>query len=685
MIQKKREEEKVIYPDWLKLSKILSLKEKDFDTLLKEYLKSKKEVYKKIKSLKKEERDFKNTILALENSDTYFQNIFSGISIYSFTHKDKDFRDNADKFLKKLSKKSIELEYDKDLYKAFIDYYENNYQIEKNSKKSLDAIYGLGSQKLVEDYYKGYSLMGFNLSLEKQKELKEINKKLSNLLIDFSKNIDDYQDYILCEEKDLLGLPENFKTLLEKENGKYKITLDYTLLGPFLQYAESREKRKELSAKNNKKGGEKNLKVLVKIINLRNQKAKLLGFKNYIEYNLKERMVKGETEVREFLNDLALKLTPKSKEDLEKLNSFAKNNLENYKDIKSLESYDISYVANKLKENLYSYDTALIKEYFELERVLKEIFIYFGNMFSFIAEEIKAGDIRKIVVDKDVKTFVLKDKISKNTIAYLVLDLFPRDGKYGHAASSGFISEEYKEGKRVIPINQIIANFSKSTKSLPSLLALGEVNTLFHELGHALHYMLSEAKYSSQAGYNVSLDFVEAPSQMFENFLFEDKFLAKLAKHYKTNKTLDKKTREKIIKSKNFLNGYSYLRQCIFALFDLDLYTKKRDEKGIAKLYRDMVLKYQNLSLDKENIFPAGFGHLAGYGAGYYSYLYAEVYAYDFYSLFKEAKTKKDLEEIAKRFKKEILEIGGSRDEKISAEKFLKRKLNNKEFLKNLF
>ena len=675
-----------IYPNWKNITKIQKYKKQDLDNLLENYIENKKEIYKNIKNIKKEDRNFENTILALENCDNDFEDIFHQLRVYAMTHKNKEYRDLVSDFEKTLSEKSVDLEYDKDIYLSIKDYIESNY---KKEKKNLDNKYGEGSVLLVDDFYKGYKKMGFDLPKIKQDKFKNNLKKLSNLSIDFSKNIDEYRDFILIDKEEIKGLPENFIQTLEKvkENNieKYKVTLDYPSIGPFLQYADSREKRKEITDKSYKKGGQENIKILADIVKLRDENAKILGYKNHVEFNVSDRMVKTEKRARDFVESLIKKLKTKSDKELEELSIFARENLSQYKDIKKIEYYDIAYLANKLKENKYSYDSSKLKEYFELNRTLKEMFSLFGELFNFSVTEITDKEKTSILIDKDIKLYELKDKKTKEAISYLILDLFPREGKYGHACSSNFLNSKYLENKRVVPINQLICNFSKPKKSLPALLSLGDVDTLFHEFGHALHFMLTDCVYNSQAGYNVVWDFVETPSQMLENFLFEEKNLKKLAVHYKTKKVLDKEIINKIIKGKNFLNKYSYLRQNVMSLFDLDLHSNKFNSKDSAKYYNSLVKKYFDFDLPKDAIFSAGFGHLMGYDAGYYSYMWALVYADDFYSEFKKVlNNKSELKKIGEIYRKEILNVGGSRDENMSVKKFLGRDFNNKAFLESL-
>lgn len=679
---------KIIPPNWKEISKIKNYKKRDFNNLLKKYIENKKEVYKKIKALKKEERNFLNTVLALENCDQDFDNIFNQIGVYSITHKNKEYRDLASLFEKELSQKSVDLEYDKDLWKAVLEYREGNY---KKEKKQLDNKYGIGSVKLFEDIYKGYKRMGFDLSKIKQNKLKNNLKNLAKLSIDFRKNIDEYRDHILCSEEEIKGLPENFVSTLEKVGGKYKITLDYPNFGPYMQYADSREKRKELTDKNYQKGGEKNIKILSKIIKFRDENAKILGYKNHVDFKTENRMAKSEKNVRDFSDSLIKKLKPKSDKEIIELNNFAKKNLPLYKNLKKIEYFDVSYVANKMKDKKYSYDSAKLKEYFELERVLKITFQIFGELFGFAVKEVLEKEKRNILVDKEVRIYEFKDLKTKKLISYLILDLFPREGKYGHACSSEFITGKEDKQDRVIPVNELICNFTRPTKNLPSLLSLGEVETLFHELGHAFHFMFTKCVHSSQAGYSVVWDFVETPSQLLENFLFEENNLKKLAIHYKTKKPLDKNIIEKIKESRNFLNSGNYLAQFIMVLLDLDLHSNKVKPENSAKYFNELKKKYLKDELPKDAIFPARFGHLMNYDAGYYSYMWALVYADDFYREFAKVSAsapasarQRKMREVGERYRKEILEVGGSREEIESVKKFLKRNPNNKAFLEKI-
>lgn len=674
----------IILPDWKEISKILKYKKDDFDNLLLNYVNHKKEIYSEVKKIKKENRTFENTILVLENSDDKYSDLINQIDAYSITHKDKAWRDNGNEFQKKMAENIVDIEYDEYIYRSIKEYIEGNY---KKEKKNLDTKYGVGSIKLVEDMHREYKRMGFELSKAKQSKLKNNFKNISKLSLDFSKNVDEYSDFILCSEEEIKGLPENFIKTLEKVEGKYKITLEYPSIDPFIKYADNREKKKELLDKNYRKGGEINLKFLAEIVKLRNENAKLLGYRNHVDFNTENRMGKNEKIIRDFIESLIKKLKIKSDKELQELNDFAKNNLEQYKDVSRVEYYDTAYVSNKLKENKYAYDSSKLKEYFELKHVLKTMFSIFGDLFSFTVDEVLEKEKRAILVDKDVRLFEFKDKKTKKILSYLILDLFPRKGKYGHACHTSLV-----RGRNKLPIDILICNFQKHTKNLPSLLDVHDLEVLFHELGHGLHSMFcSPFVYTTQYGSEgVDHDFVEVPSQMLENFLFEEMNLKKIAINYKTKKPLDKNTIRRLIQSRFFLKGRDYMWLLMQSLYDIDLHSNKikLDKSGhsLAKSFRDYVYKYTSIKRPDTALNPAGWIHVVGgYDSGYYSYMWALVYAQDFYSEFKKVLDDKNkLKEVGERYRKEILEVGGSREEMVSVKKFLKRNPNNKAFLREV-
>ena len=287
------------------------------------------------------------------------------------------------------------------------------------------------------------------------------------------------------------------------------------------------------------------------------------------------------------------------------------------------------------------------------------------------------------VWDKSVTVIKVCDKKNKEQLGYIYMDLYPRDGKYGHAmvthATNGF-SRIWRSDDYTMPICALVCNFSTPSKKNPSLLSLSEVETLFHEFGHAIHTVLTKVELESQSGTNVTWDFVEAPSQMLENFIYNKHNLKNISKNIQTGKSLDNKTIDKIILNKNFMIATHISRQLMFCKFDFSIHGSKRP-KDIVKTYNDLYFNITGNKLPKETYFPAGFGHMDGYDAAYYSYMWSLVYAQDIYSKFEKAKNKKELKKIGLEYREKVLEVGSSRDELKSVIDFLGRKPNIKAFL----
>lgn len=633
---------------------------KDMENLAVDYVAHKKTVYRKIKDILPEDRTFKNTVLEIENSDSVYSDMSLQMHLLSQVSPDKNLRDTASQVEVSLHQKLIDIEYDPDIYTALVEYEMGNYEDEVNGIgkiKKLDVV----DKKLFTDMIRAYRRMGFDLSIEKQKELKTKFKTLSKLGTQFRNNINKYDDYISCNLKDLDGCSERFIDTLPKSRSKYKVTLAYPHIGPFLANANNRELRKQLAVKNSKKGGQKNLDLLEKMVTQRISISNLLGHKNYIDYKVEDRMAKKSEKVFEFINDLLKKTGPLVKKDVLELREFAKT-----LGIKKLETYDIAYVENKLKKQKYDIDTESLRPYFPIAHVLETLFKTAAELFSITLTENK----KTLLWHPEAMHIEVRDTKTKKHIANLLLDLYPRTGKYGHAAA---FDTQYDDIKTVT----LVCNFS-------TLLSIGEVETLYHEFGHALHFMLSNTKYSSHNGFGVAWDFVETPSQMMENFVWHKKGLETLSHHYKTGNTLPKNTIDKILESKNFLSGLSVTSQLINAKLDLDIHMgpEKYGAKKYNEYYNSLCKKYIGIEKSSESLFPAGFGHMDGYDAGYYSYMWALVYAQDFFSIFKNKGVFS--KSVGAKYRKEVLEVGSSRDEVLSAQKFLGRDLNSEAFLKEI-
>ena len=646
---------------------------------VEQYLAHKKKIYTEIKKIPLKDRTFLNTLYALERGDDKFESFFNKMGILSEVSPKKEIRDTAHKVAMEASQKLVDIEYDKELFVALKEYYEGNF----NKERTLRDTQGRPQLrkediKLLKETIREYRRMGFDLPKQNQNKLKQLLKKTSKLSTDFRKNINDYQDYILCTKEELAGLSDRFIAGLPKQkDGRYIVSLQYPHLFPFMAEANNREKRKELALKNLKKGGIKNLKVIEELVKLRHQIAIILGYKHHADFRTENRMAKNAGTVEKFQNSLLKILLPLAKKDSDKLTAHAKT-----LGINKLEHYDVGYVGTNLKKKLYDIDPETIRTYFPLDHVRKELFKLCETLFNISIKEVSFS-----LWHKDVKSFKICDK-GGSLIGYFAMDLFPREGKFGHAAmfdvvvshEHGYKSEEY-----VAPFSSMVCNFPTPSKKTPSLLSIGEVETIFHEFGHLLHMTLSRARLESQAGANVAWDFVETPSQIMENWVWDEKVLTKLSKHYVTGKRMPSDMIKRIISGKKFQNAYFYSRQLAQGKIDLDLHTGKVKDARTA--WRKMNKLYFDIDLPvKETLFPAGFGHLVGYDAGYYSYLWALVYACDAFEEFKR-KGNRDVmtnTAVGMKWRKEVLEKGSSEDEMQLIKNFLGRDPSQKAFLKEI-
>lgn len=544
-------------------------------------------------------------------------------------------------------------------------------------------------QMLLNETYKGFVRSGALLNEEDKKKLEKINMDLSIKSLQFGQNAlastNAYFKHI-TDKEELKGIPEAILHQYEedaKEKGLdgYVITLQYPSYLPAITYAKNRELRKELALANGKKsfdGGEFDNQNLIKeIVKLRQEKAELLGYKNYADFVLEERMAQSPEKVFEFLNELLEKATPYAQKEIEELKSLAKAD-----GIEDLQSYDHAFYAEKLRKLKFDLNDEELKPYFQLEKVQEAVFGLAGKLFGLEFKEI--DDIQKY--HEDVKTYEIVEvgsgkledgstekgfenlslttdnyQPSTNYKALLYADYHPRKGKRAGAWMTSYKNQYKKDGENSRPHISVVCNFTKPTKDTPSLLTFNEVTTLFHEFGHALHGILADTQYPNLSGTSVKWDFVELPSQFLENFCYEPEFLKTFAKHYKTGEILPDDKIEKLSQSKSFMEGYQTMRQLGFGLLDMAYHTKS-DKVSEIKTFETEETKATNLyPSNPETAASPSFSHIfqGGYSAGYYSYKWAEVLDADAFQYFKENGIFNP--EIAAKYKI-LLSSGGTKD-----------------------
>ena len=616
-------------------------------------------------AIPQEERTFENTIMGYERAFDNYGNALGMSGFLSYVSTDKQFRDAANDLQMQISQYMVDVATRRDVYKAIREYTDTN--------PRLDPV----QAKLVKEMLIGFKNSGMDLNDADLEKFKALNKEKAEYIIKFDKNIQEYKDPLAVTQEQLQGLGEDYIQKLSKtDDGKYLVTLDYPDYVPFMQNADDEQARKELEFKFNRRGGQENVELLEKTLTLRREIARLLGYKNHAELRLEDRMAKNPKTVMAFLKDLQKKLKPLGKKEDKEM--IAYKNSKTGKNSRTLYSWESGYWSNKFRKENLELDSEKIKEYFPSQVVIDGMLDLFGGVFGITFEPV---DIP--VWHPDVKAFKIKDKASGELVAYFYMDLYPREGKYKHAACFGLVEgEEKQDGTYQIPFVAIVANLNKPSGDTPSLLKHSEVETLFHEFGHVLHNALTKAKYSAFSGTSVSWDFVEAPSQMLERWAWDPQVLKKISKHYQTGESLPDDLIKRMIAAKNFGAGGMYLRQDFFAQYDMTLHTADTTP-DTTKLYFELTKKIRGLPLTKGTIPQASFGHImGGYDAGYYGYLWSEVIAEDFFGEFKKNGIFNP--ETGLKFRREILEKGGTLDEEKMVENFLGRPADNKPFLKSI-
>ena len=513
---------------------------------------------------------------------------------------------------------------------------------------------------LLNETYKGFVRNGALLNEEDKKKLEKIDIDLSVKSLNFGQNVlaatNAYFKHITNKE-DLAGIPEPILAQYAeeaKERGLegYAITLQYPSYIPAMTYADSRNLRQELALANGKKafnGGEFDNQNLIKeIINLRQQKAELLGYKNFAEYVLEERMAESPKKVFDFLNQLLTAATPYAEKEIAQLKELAKAD-----GINKMEAYDHAYYAEKLRKQKFDLNDEELKPFFPLEKVQDAVFDLAGKLFNLDFKEV--ADIQKY--HSEVRVYEVFENNSLKAVLYV--DYFPRKGKRAGAWMTSFKNQWKKDNADSRPHISVVCNFSKPTADTPSLLTFQEVTTLFHEFGHALHGILADTQYPNLSGTSVKWDFVELPSQFLENYCYEPEFLKTFAKHYQTGEVLSDEKIKKINESKNFMEGYQTLRQLGFGLLDMAYHTQPEAVQDIKTFETKQTEKCNLYPVNVETAISPSFSHIfqGGYSAGYYSYKWAEVLDADAFQYFKENGIFNS--EIARKYKT-LLSLGGT-------------------------
>jgi Zn-dependent oligopeptidase len=607
---------------------------------------------------------FENTIEALAFSGDVLDRISSIFFNLNSAETNDEIQKIAQEVSPLLSEFGNDVRLNPDLFARVKTVYEQRDKLNLNPEQTT----------LLDKKYKSFSRNGANLPEDKKNLLREIDKELSKLSLQFGENVlaetQAYQLHI-TNQADLAGLPEGtieaaHSLAKSQEKEGWIFTLDYPSYVPFVTYADNRELRKKMAIAFGAKGFQNNefdnQKIVLKIAKLRFDRAQVLGYATHAHFVLEERMAESPEKVKTFSNDLLEKAKPAALKEFAQLTAFAKE----LDGIEQLEKWDGAYYSEKLKQQLFNLDDEILKPYFQLEKVLDGAFAVAQKLYGLTFEEIFEVD----KYHEEVKTYEVKDE-DDQLVAVFYADFFPRKGKRNGAWMTSFKSQYIKKGINERPHISIVCNFTKPTETKPSLLTFNEVTTLFHEFGHALHGMLANTTYPSLSGTSVYWDFVELPSQILENWCYEPEALALFAYHYQTGDMIPMELVHKIKESASFQEGIATMRQLSFGLLDMGWHAQDPSNIKDIKAFETEQFAATQLYPDvKENAMSTSFSHIfqGGYSSGYYSYKWAEVLDADAFEYFQEKGIFN--KEVATQFKENVLSKGGTEHPMILYKRF---------------
>lgn len=630
-----------------------------------------KEVYDRVGAVGKNEVSLSNVITPLLDIETVSYTRGVALQLPSMVALDKGLRDASSEAEKKLDEFSVEMSMRKDIFDNLVAF------------SHTDEAKGLNPelQRYLEKSITDGKRNGLHLPEERREQIKTIKKRISELGTDFNKNLNEDTTFLYFNESQLSGVPEDLVKSFERdEEGRCKVTMKYPHFFPVTRKCNNPQTRFEMEKTYQSRCKQENTAIIEEIVGLRQQQAELLGYPNHATYIQEVRMAKNPDTVKDFLGGLAVKVKQLWEEEQKVMMKMKDEEAKElgFENSGKLDFWDFRYYMAMVEEKQYAVDQEKLKEYFPMEVVTAGLMDIYQRILGLKFTKIEGGEMWH----EDVEQWRVDDATSGETIGYFYLDLYPRDGKYGHACmmqlQPGCLDSKGERQKSVVVM---ITNFSKPTAEKPSLLDHKEVETYFHEFGHVMHGICSKADTSRFFGTNVERDFVEAPSQMLENWVWEEESLRLMSKHYKDGTALPKEMLDKLMASKNANAGGFTLRQIFLATFDQRLHSSG-SKVDTASLIRDTYKEIVGIDTIEGTNFAAIFGHLVGYDAQYYGYLWSEVYSQDMF---------------ATRFAKEgvlnlttgldyrnlILKPGGSLDGRDLLKNFLGREPNQEAFLRS--
>ncbi len=616
-------------------------------------------------------RNFANTIEAFDDLLVQLENDTSMTQFLAYVSTDAEERARGQRAEEEYTNWMIGLFKREDLYKAVKSF--------ADSKPNLQ-----GDQKLMlADLMREFRRAGMELPADQREEVKRIQMQITRLGLEFDAAIRDDETRVPLSESELTGVPKEILDAQPRIGELLLVGMDYPTYMPIQELCSNEATRAKTWIAYKRRGGERNVRKLEEMLKLRARAAALLGYSNPAEYEIEPRMAKTPAAVEKFYNELRPKLRTKAEKDLAE---FLAAKRAHVKDPNAkFYPWDYSFYESHLKKTKYAVDSEIVKEYFPMQAVIDGLFSITQSLYGLEYRDItaQASSRGMPLWHEDVKLYEVMDKQSGQPLGMFYLDLYPRPNKYNHAAQWGLRQHKlWSNGEEQKPLAALVCNFPKPTADKPSLMPHGEVATFFHEFGHCLHTILSTARYGTQAGTNVSRDFVEAPSQMFENWVWSADVLKTFAKHYKSGAVIPDDLVAAMVKARNLGSGMYWEHQIYYGSVDLAYHTAKDGVVDTTKVANELFPQIELYETVPNVFFQASFGHLNGYQAGYYGYMWSLVYAQDMFQRFNEKGMLNP--EAGQYYREKILARGSSLEEIDLVREYLGREPKADAFLKHL-
>lgn len=615
---------------------------------------------------------FENTVQALDDISFETELVANRVYLIKETSLSPEMREVATAQIKAIQDWAIQVRYREDVYRAVKAYADTN-----------PKLFGEDA-KLLEDTMRDYRRDGLHLPEDQRAEIEELKKQLARLSTDFSTHITNARKALTFTAAELEGVPESFLNSPGVKTGEDEYTVMANVTWHFItvmENAKNEETRRQLQEARYTLAKEENADLLNQIISLRNTIAKKLGYQSWADYQIEPRMAKTGKTARDFLTRLKDGLEPKFQAELDE---FRQLKIQETDDPDAqIHLWDWRYYRNQLMKDRYTVDTEQLRVFFPYHKVLEGMFAIYEHIFELKIERINVPYIWA----NGVEAYAVSDADLGEPLGVFYLDMFPREGKYNHFAEFGIVpGKKLSDGTYRRPVVALICNFPTPGADKPSLLTHNEVETLFHEFGHALHAILTRAKYDRFSGTSVPRDFVEAPSQMLENWVWDKKVLDSFAADYRDpSRKIPQEILDRMEAARLATIGTFYRRQLAFGLLDLYLHRDRPEGAPVnAVAESNQILNEVFLPVPEDSTFVTYFGHLNGYDAGYYGYAWADAIAADMNTVFENAPDRYFDAPTGMRLRDEIYEPGGSRDVNVSIKDFLQRDWSIDPFLKSI-